>query len=245
VNYFAHAIRFLDRPWFMAGTAIPDWLNVVDRKCRVRRKNVLAGLPELSGVERDVALGIVQHLDDDQWFHVTPAFFECTNDLAVAFRSHLGPDDAWHCGFLGHIVLELLLDAELIRRNPDLLEQYYTAFQAIDPRMVADVVSRLATIPAPGLSQLIPLYVEERFLADYLDDRRLLHRLNQVMRRVKLPALPGSTVDVLAWSRELVAVQSPQLLPENHFLPAGALPDAAPSSEKGCTGANAPELRGT
>jgi hypothetical protein len=241
VNYFAHAIRFLDRPWFMAGTAIPDWLNVVDRKCRVRRKSVLARLPELSGTEQAVALGIVQHLDDDHWFHATPAFFECTNDLAVAFRSHLGPDDVWHCGFLGHIVLELLLDAELIRRNPELLDRYYAAFQAIDPEIVAGVVTRLATIPAPGLAHLIPLYVKERFLADYLDDRRLLHRLNQVMRRVKLPALPDSTVDVLAWSRELVAVQMPRLLPERHFSPAAPLPAAIASPETGHPQAPPPE----
>ena len=29
MNYFAHAIRFLDDPYFLSGTALPDWLSVV------------------------------------------------------------------------------------------------------------------------------------------------------------------------------------------------------------------------
>ena len=37
MNYFAHGYRYIDRPWFLAGTALPDWLNVVDRRVRVRK----------------------------------------------------------------------------------------------------------------------------------------------------------------------------------------------------------------
>ena len=33
MNYFAHALPFLDRPYFVAGTAVPDWLTVADRRC--------------------------------------------------------------------------------------------------------------------------------------------------------------------------------------------------------------------
>jgi hypothetical protein len=38
MNYFAHGRAYLDRPYFLAGTAVPDWLNVSDRGARVRRK---------------------------------------------------------------------------------------------------------------------------------------------------------------------------------------------------------------
>jgi hypothetical protein len=52
----------------------------------------------------------------------------------------------------------------------------------------------------------------EWFLSDYLNDRRLLRRLNQVMRRVPLPQLPDATTD---WFREVRArtyEQAPTLL---------------------------------
>ena len=38
MNYFAHGRPFVDDPYFLAGTAVPDWLNVVDRRVRVRSK---------------------------------------------------------------------------------------------------------------------------------------------------------------------------------------------------------------
>jgi hypothetical protein len=44
MNYFAHGIRFLDRPWFLAGTATPDWLSVADRKVRLREKFLVPNL---------------------------------------------------------------------------------------------------------------------------------------------------------------------------------------------------------
>jgi hypothetical protein len=44
MNYFAHARPFLDQPYFMAGTGVPDWLTVVDRRVRLRAKHAEAGL---------------------------------------------------------------------------------------------------------------------------------------------------------------------------------------------------------
>ena len=56
MNYFAHGYRFLDNPYFVAGTAVPDWLNVVNRKARVRSKHALPFIddddPRLAAVAR-------------------------------------------------------------------------------------------------------------------------------------------------------------------------------------------------
>ena len=38
MNYLAHGWRFSDQPYFLAGTAVPDWLSVIDRKMRARGK---------------------------------------------------------------------------------------------------------------------------------------------------------------------------------------------------------------
>ena len=39
MNYFTHALPFLDGdPYFLAGTAVPDWMSVADRQVRVRAK---------------------------------------------------------------------------------------------------------------------------------------------------------------------------------------------------------------
>jgi hypothetical protein len=38
MNYFTHALPHLRDPVFIAGTALPDWLSVVNRKVRLRPK---------------------------------------------------------------------------------------------------------------------------------------------------------------------------------------------------------------
>ncbi len=217
MNYFAHAIRFLDRPYFVAGTAVPDWLSVVDRRVRVRAKLIEPFMLNDGSPQAEVATGAWQHLDDDRWFHQTRAFAEVTAQLAVRFREVLGPDDGLQPGFLGHIVTELLIDAELIERHPREIERYYQIMSSVDPLIVQQAVNAMAKQPTEFLAPLIPRFVSERFLPDYLSDDRLRWRLNQVRRRVKLPPLPAEAESVLRLARPHIRDRLRELLPEEHF----------------------------
>ncbi len=218
MNYLAHGIRYLDRPYLMAGTAVPDWLSVVDRKVRMRAKRIeplLDQWPQQSP-EHEVALGILEHLSDDDWFHTTLGFNQVTAQMTALFRQQL-PGDRYMNGFLGHIVTELLIDAELSERHPERLDRYYTALRSIDPLVVQTVVNAAAREPTRELARFIPLFIAERFLADYRDSTKLLWRLNQVMKRVKLEPLPESIIPVLDAGRGLVASQMHALLPPDRF----------------------------
>ena len=217
MNYFAHALRFLDRPYFVAGTAVPDWLSVADRQVRVRAKLIEPHLLNDGSPLAEVAAGAWQHLHDDGWFHATRAFFEVSTLLAVRFREVLGQDDSHRTSFLGHIVTELLIDAELIERHPGEIERYYEVLHAVEPIVVQQAVNVMAKTPTECLAPLIPRFIDERFLLDYLSDERLLHRLNQVMRRVKLPPLPVEVISVLSLARPLIRDRLSELLPEEHF----------------------------
>ncbi len=217
MNYFAHALRFLDRPYFVAGTAVPDWLSVADRQVRVRTKLIEPLLRDDRLPLSEVAAGAWQHLHDDGWFHSTRAFFEVSTSLAVSFRKVLGPDDSHRTSFLGHIVTELLIDAELIERHPGQIERYYEVLRSIEPLVVQQAVNAMAKASTERLAPLIPRFLDERFLPDYLSDERLLHRLNQVMRRVKLPPLPAEVESVLCLARPIVCERLSELLPAEHF----------------------------
>ncbi len=92
MNYFAHGIRFLDRPWFLAGTALPDWLSVIDRRVRLRPKLLTPIADGSSTVEAELAAGALRHIEDDRWFHKTRAFAEATaGRLTRIFRDIHGP----------------------------------------------------------------------------------------------------------------------------------------------------------
>lgn len=213
VNYFAHALPWLDRPEFLAGLAVPDWLSVVDRKVRVRERAIRERWSELHGPDREIAAGILQHLEDDRWFHGTPAFFESVGRLGGRFRSILGEGDGWKCGFLGHVILEVLIDAVLIEQQPDELERYYNTIAAVDGVRVERTVAGLSTRAPNHLATFVDLYRRERFLQDYVDNDRLLFRMNQVMRRVALEPLPAEVQEVFDFGRDWIRPRLTDLLP--------------------------------
>jgi hypothetical protein len=212
MNFFAHGRLFLDAPYFLAGTAVPDWLNVVDRRVRARRKRSLALVDDEDPRVASVARGIVRHHDDDARFHTTQAFTELSMQFSKCCAEVLADRDGMRPSFLGHILVELLLDATLIARQPTELDEYYRALDRFDPAVIAEVVNRISTRPTGQLAVWIGRFSAERFLYDYAEDAKLLVRLNQVMRRVKLPLLPEAFVEILPDARRAVDERADELL---------------------------------
>jgi len=212
MNYLAHGWRFAGEPYVLAGTAAPDWLSVINRKIRLRSKVAAEFLSDPDPVVAAVATGVVQHHTDDAWFHATPAFNELSLKFAVEIRDCLPGDEGFRPSFLGHILVELLLDRALAEDEPSRLDNYYSALSALDPALTEIAVSRLATQPAPQVAMLIPRFIAERFLYDYLDDAKLLTRLNHVMRRVSLPQIPLSLADLFPSMLRRVRVRMNELL---------------------------------
>ncbi len=196
MNYLAHGRGHLDEPYVLAGTAVPDWLNVVDRRVRARSSGAVQWVGCDDQRIADVARGVVQHHRDDDWFHRTRAFAELSWSFTRDVRDRLPDDDGLRPSFVGHILVEMLLDAVLIERQPPLLDRYYAALEEVDPQVVQTAVNRIAKRKTDQLAAMIDMFRQVRFLADYAEDERLFYRLGQVIKRVKLPALPDS---VLAW----------------------------------------------
>ncbi len=212
MNYFAHALPFLDRPYFLAGTGVPDWLTVADRQVRLRSKTVEPFCDDPDPCVAAVAGGILQHLRDDARFHGTRAFAETSLELTVAARDVLAGETGMRPSFLGHLLVELLLDATLIADDPDQVVAYYQALEMVDSQRIEEAVNRIAPRRTERLAVFVDLYCAERILCNYLEDDRLLFRLNQVMRRVGLAALPDEFSGLLPSARKLVAQRRESLL---------------------------------
>jgi hypothetical protein len=212
MNYFAHSRAFLQRPYFVAGTALPDWLRVVDCTVRVKSKHAAGFLEHSDRRLAALAAGIMQHYRDDAWFHSTRAFAELSGQLTVAARQWMPEDDGLRPRLLGHILVEMLLDAALIERAPQQLDAYYTALAQVDPGVVRDGVQQMTGRPVDLLAAFIPVFCAERFLYDYQDDAKLLSRLNRIMGRVGLPPLPEAFLTLLPQARQRVRERRDDLL---------------------------------
>ncbi len=212
MNYFTHGREFLDRPYFVAGTALPDWLNVVNRRVRLRRKRVEPFLRSIDPIQQEIAAGVIQHHTDDDWFHRTRAFAELSLQFAVSIRDQLPKDDGLRPSFLGHILVELLLDDCLAQRDPKRLSTYYACLENIEPPHVVDFVRRVTGRDAEELAVFIPRFLQVRFLYDYAEDAKLLYRLNQVMQRVGLAKIPDAMAGLLPRLRAAVQQRATELL---------------------------------
>jgi hypothetical protein len=226
LNYFAHAIPFLDNPFFVAGTAAPDWVRLLP-KVRVGSKVVARHLESDScpaaEPHLDFCRGILQHHIDDDRFHNSEAFLGLNVRLASRFRELMpecGADESMRIGFVSHITVELLLDAHLIEAFPDKIVAYYRLLDGIDDSKLAWSLEAILQRPIEHFSRIVRRFTVERFLYDYSDDARLLRRINQVMKRVGLSELPNSTTNWLAESRVAVYDKADSLRDFDQHIPA-------------------------
>jgi len=192
MNYFAHGRDHLHDPYFLAGVSTPDWLSVIDRKTRARAKLAAPFANDNDPVVASVARGVLRHHHDDDWFHQSRAFAELNLEFTVIVRDALSPDGGFRPSFLGHILVEILLDAELIAAEPARLDAYYATMETLQGGRITAALNQMTTKPIDPerMSYFLNAFCREQFLYDYADDAKLLMRLNHVMRRVKLPALP-------------------------------------------------------
>ena len=213
MNSFSHALPFLNRGGgFCIGCALPDWLGAVDRKCRVRTVGASKLLDSENRLAADLAAGIIQHIDDDRWFHSGETFMKLNLELAIELREILAESPGFRPGFLGHIIIELLLDGFLHERNPQQLDEFYSMVSEADPAAVEQAVNSMSTRPTEKLKEYFPIFLRERYLYDYIDDERLIYRINHVLKRVKLEPVGDSVLQWVPSVRKRVYGAAPQLL---------------------------------
>ena len=204
----------LDDPARCVGACLPDMLSAIDRRCRLRERNVRPLLIDPDPFTRDVMTGVLMHLDDDAWFHAGEPFLTTSARLTRAIRRELPTDDSHRVGFLGHILVEIFLDRWLIERDATLLPRLHRSLDSIDPNKLETLVNRAATKPTERLAPMYRRMVSERFLDDYPHDEPLLRRINGVLKRVTLPQLePRFALLLGQWHREFVVPVATTLLP--------------------------------
>jgi hypothetical protein len=208
VNYLAHGWRRTDRPWLLAGTALPDWLSAADRGARLVRGR-------LSGVEaekaRELAEGVRLHFEDDRAFHDHPAFLETEREVIAMLRAK-APDPRQHCWFLGHVLVEMLLDGWIVRREPERVDAYYASLASLDFGAVIDAATPWLTRPAVGLREYADAFLRHRYLYGYAEDEGLFHRFERVAWRVGLPRPPGALRACIPPARARVEARAPEML---------------------------------
>ena len=205
MNCFSHAYRFIETdPYFLVGTSIPDWLGMIDRKTRVRRERALQFIDDADAATRELALGIVQHHDDDKWFHESRAFAETHVAFTRQISQLLVNEASFRPHFVAHIAMEMLIDAGLTEIDPSRLDQYYRQVQRVDPQQLEAMVNRIAPQSTTKLAGFLPHYVREGFLYDYQRNDGVAYRINRMLAAIGIPTLPTEFETWVGAGRETV-----------------------------------------
>ncbi len=215
MNCFAHSLPFFDQPYFAVGTCIPDWLTACDRKCRARKKKAAAWVDDSDPILAAVAAGVVQHHEDDYWFHGSAIFTRVNMELAVEYREQFGNSQSMRASLIGHIVIEMLLDAFLESQFPGSMEQMYGWIAELDAEKVQDCINRFASKPTTKLVGEIERFQSERYLFDYQNDEGVRYRMNKVLGRLKLELMPEESIAWLGEKRKQVFKLAEILLAEH------------------------------
>ncbi len=212
MNFLAHGYRWLDRPYFLAGTALPDWIVLADRTLRIRM-SLLRRWCHGGDPVAEVARGMIQHLRDDVIFHSSPVFAWASAKLADQVHEVLQePPGSLLPAFLGHLLTELLLDAAIARGNYGIVSRYYGVLASIPVEELQGIVETIVGRPAARLTPMIRRFLAAQVVWDYLDDRSCVNRVNQILRRVGFSPICDRLSGVLPAARGLIHRQRERLL---------------------------------
>lgn len=212
MNSFAHALPFLDDPYFAVGCCIPDWLSACDRKCRARERRASAFAESDDPLIAKVARGVVQHHQDDSWFHQTAAFNQMVVEFSVSLRDVFDDNHSLRPRFFGHVVIELFLDAFLDQKFPGQLERFYDQIELVDVACVENAVNLFANRPTNKLVAGIERFRQDRYLFDYRTDPGVAFRIGGVFKRLKLEPFDERILDWMPTARQQVIENAPALL---------------------------------
>lgn len=218
MNYLAHAVPFVFAvddelaAWRVAGTSLPDWLRVIDKKARLRPDVLDRAAALFVGDNRKSALveGARRHHDDDLRFHTLDEFEDLNHDVGAQLRARFPHSRA---STMAHVMVEMLLDACLIADRPTLLDRYYDAVGAIDDAVLAEFVVGATGRAADNVPYLLDRFRRSRFLASYATDEGLLDCLRGVWSRAGLGGVDDGVIDVVRDTRAAVRPLARRLFP--------------------------------
>lgn len=214
MNLLAHAFRWLDKPYRMAGTVLPDLLAAIEPHHHFRRNAPPLPRRHEGGDGAELSRGIAIHHAEDRWFHDSVGFRSATASIAglidEAVASANGkPPRVW---FVSHVLLELLLDEWLELHRPGLARAFRSSLAQVDVRRLALLMPYLGA-PAPvELGAMFERVLHAPGPRDEGDDA-LLARLARVLARVGLPEPTAALRSRLPEVRAAVQQRGGGLLP--------------------------------
>lgn len=181
VNFISHF--YLERsckanPYIVVGLALPDlWHTQLNLYAPRHEPNESTALHQFK-------IGLQKHFIADKIFHNSDYFISMSEWANQEIRKTNTSTQLKRKFFLVHISIELVLDRVLMRIYPDLVEEFYTYFEKVNPEEVQTFMENIYYYNFDGLSERISQFTTQKRLYEYLDDEKLLSLLDWMMQGI-------------------------------------------------------------
>lgn len=190
MNLVAH--YYLDRDrvnsYFVVGAATPDLLSIYNSSLRIKARHLRKMSEDQAGrITPPFLSGLYRHFFADGVFHLSPHFKEQTKRISNMLVEYFPDLDIQRKFFIGHILLELLIDKVLIDENPGILESYYGHFEGLQPFKELKKASELAVgHELPNYEAYMKKFMRRRYLYEYAKFEHIAWVLRRILRRVSI-----------------------------------------------------------
>lgn len=196
MNFLAHHV-VATRKWpaptplasYVVGIALPDLLPLAGARLRP----ALTGPEQAGGIE-DAALrrGVLVHLATDAAFHKAASFAEAQAEVGATLARSAFEGIRVRRFFVAHVLVELVLDAVLLRDTPSLADDFYEAFAAADYLQVTRWAEGAVGRTLPDLPAVLTRFAESRYLGQYRADEGVATGLSRVCARARQDTFEGA-----------------------------------------------------
>ncbi|GEM_PF-1039774 len=185
LNYLSHYYCEYpeDRPYYVLGLILPDLLRELEpRKIRF--------LPEeLQDSENDnftqLNRGILRHLEVDGAFHTSEFFHRNVEQIKQWLLLHTYVSIPSRIPVFAHVLLELMLDRVIIKRDPNSMECFYAALEQVEEAVVVSFFQQNGIVQRPqAVYQRVRYFCKDRFLYRYPGNDMMLYALNVLNQKV-------------------------------------------------------------
>lgn len=188
MNFIAHYYpgSHIPSPEFHLGLVLPDMVRISNKTLRLKPI-----AEPLTLLESPMQVGMNLHFDSDHFFHNTEFFKQGSTRLTELARS-FPFQQITRSSFIGHILLELLLDRWLLIHQPAQGHSFYKSLSEVNPIVLSDLFNSQEKQPhLSDFKSFLGKFIGYRYLLLYPKDDELAYALTRIYFRATglLPTL--------------------------------------------------------
>jgi S-adenosylmethionine hydrolase len=186
MNFVSHF--YLDgekgNPYYNFGLILPDLMSIQKRGWKITDKDHLNSISEQ---DIQIVKGVLKHYELDAIFHQSDYFFQYTKYIKSLFKVTEIETARKRKHFLSHILLELTIDKVIIKKEVDILDDFYRCLDNIEVEKIRELFQKENYMLVNNFCQFFEKFRAKRFLYRYTNNEAIIFVLNKVLERVGLP----------------------------------------------------------